>query len=78
MRQVEEVELDFVLRLAIRKIGAAAVKGLQSNQADVRDRCERIVSKHLAASMARYEILTDAPPYPGASGEYMVNGRTGA
>lgn len=75
MRQVEAVELEFVLRLAVRKIGVNAVKGLASNQAEVRDRAQRAVSAHLVDAMKRYEIMVDAPEYPGARGDTQVNGK---
>lgn len=64
MRQVGQKELEFVLMLAVRKLGTGVVKGLASNVTETRSRAERLAASHLTASLARYELMIDAPPFP--------------
>jgi hypothetical protein len=76
MRQVGEKELEFVMMLAVRRFGTAIVKGLGSNVTETRSRAEKLAASHLVASLARYELMIDAPPFPGDDGKIMPNGKS--
>lgn len=61
MRQVNEAELVWNLRLALRGLSTSNRNDFKSPQSEVRRRAEEMIAVKLAAQLRRYEILSEAP-----------------
>lgn len=61
MRQVNEAEMVWNVKYALRRMSTTRKKDLASNQRSKRDVAEQMVSQDIVAALGRYEILSDGP-----------------
>ena len=59
MRQVNEAELVWNLKLALRGVSAGYRNDFKSVEKAVRDRAEHGIAGRIVAQLRRYEILSD-------------------
>jgi len=59
VRQVNEAELVWNLKLALRSISASYRNDFKSPEKAVRDRAEHGIALRIAAQLRRYELLSD-------------------
>ena len=61
MRQVNEAEMVWNVKYALRRMTLTRKKDLSSNERTKRDIAEQMVSQEIVAALGRYEVLSDAP-----------------
>lgn len=61
MRQVNEAELMWNIKLALRRARVSTRKDFASSVADTQHRGEHNLAQKVAEQFRRYEILSDAP-----------------
>ncbi|MBP2274704.1 MULTISPECIES: hypothetical protein [Sphingomonas] len=61
MRQVNEAEMVWNVKYALRRASTTRKKDLASNERGKRDVAEQIVSQEIVAALARYQVLSDTP-----------------
>ena len=61
MRQVGKAELEWVLVMALQRMGAGVHRQLLSRERDKAALAQAMLARQLAADLGRFEILTGAP-----------------